>query len=205
MSAGEAQRISLARAFLRHAELFVLDEPTAHLDGLLAAELAQVIRRLTAGATTLAVTHRLELVHAADRVVQIDNGRVSAPQRSRRPHEPDHAGDESPRCGRPGSGSRLPVAALGDDLATIALGAALLGTSGYLISRAAERPPILALGVAMVLVRAFSVGRAIMRYLERLTSHELALGALARLRAGFVARLIPLVPAGLPRVCGPRT
>ncbi len=77
LSAGEAQRISLARAFLRHAELFVLDEPTAHLDGVLAAELAQVIRRLTAGATTLAVTHRLELVHAADRVVQVDNGRVT--------------------------------------------------------------------------------------------------------------------------------
>ncbi len=76
LSAGEAQRISLARAFLRRAELFVLDEPTAHLDGVLAAELAQVIRRLTAGATTLAVTHRLELVHAADRVVQIDQGRV---------------------------------------------------------------------------------------------------------------------------------
>jgi ATP-binding cassette subfamily C protein CydCD len=76
LSAGETQRISLARAFLRHAELFVLDEPTAHVDGLLAAELAQVIRTLTAGATTLAVTHRLELVHAADRVVQIDGGRI---------------------------------------------------------------------------------------------------------------------------------
>ncbi len=93
-----------------------------------------------------------------------------------------------------------PLAALGASIATVAMGAALLGTSGYLISRAAERPPILALGVAIVLVRAFSVGRAIMRYLERLASHELALGALARLRAGFVARLIPLVPAGLPRV-----
>ncbi len=94
----------------------------------------------------------------------------------------------------------LPVAALATTVATVVVGAALLGTSGYLISRAAERPPIMALGIAMVLVRAFSVARAILRYLERLTSHELALGALARLRAGFVARLIPLVPAGLPRV-----
>jgi ATP-binding cassette, subfamily C, bacterial CydC len=97
-------------------------------------------------------------------------------------------------------GVGMPLAALGTSIATVLLGAALLGTSGYLISRAAERPPILALAVAMVLVRAFSVGRAIMRYLERLASHELALGALARLRAGFVARLIPLVPAGLPRL-----
>ena len=80
LSAGETQRISLARAFLRRAELFVLDEPTAHVDGVLAAELAQVIRTLTAGATTLAVTHRLELVHAADRVVRIDNGRITSGQ-----------------------------------------------------------------------------------------------------------------------------
>jgi thiol reductant ABC exporter CydC subunit len=94
----------------------------------------------------------------------------------------------------------MPVAALVTSVGTVVLGAALLGTSGYLISRAAERPPILALGVAMVLVRAFSVARAIMRYLERLASHELALGALARLRASFVGRLIPLVPAGLPRL-----
>ncbi len=77
LSAGEAQRISLARAFLRDADLFVLDEPTAHLDGVLAAELAQVIRRLTAGATTLAVTHRQELVHAADRVIRMEDGRVA--------------------------------------------------------------------------------------------------------------------------------
>ena len=94
----------------------------------------------------------------------------------------------------------LPVAALVTTIGTVVLGAALLGTSGYLISRAAQQPPILALGIAMVLVRAFSVGRAIMRYLERLTTHELALGALARLRSSFVARLIPLVPAGLPRL-----
>jgi ATP-binding cassette subfamily C protein CydCD len=81
LSAGETQRISLARAFLRRAELFVLDEPTAHVDGILAAELAQVIRRLTAGATTLAVTHRLELVNAADRVVQIHDGRIVSGER----------------------------------------------------------------------------------------------------------------------------
>jgi thiol reductant ABC exporter CydD subunit len=77
LSAGEAQRISLARAFLRRADLFILDEPTAHLDGVLAAELTAVIRRLTAGATTLAVTHRQELVQAADRVVRIEDGRVA--------------------------------------------------------------------------------------------------------------------------------
>jgi ATP-binding cassette subfamily C protein CydCD len=77
LSAGEAQRIALARGFLRRAELYVLDEPTAHLDGVLAAELAEVIRRMTAGTTTLAVTHRQELVNAADRIVRIDGGRVA--------------------------------------------------------------------------------------------------------------------------------
>ena len=78
---------------------------------------------------------------------------------------------------------------------------ALLGTSGYLISRAAQQPPILTLTVAIVAVRAFAIVRALLRYAERIVSHDLALRALADLRARFFARLAPLVPAGLP---GPR-
>ncbi len=74
---------------------------------------------------------------------------------------------------------------------------ALLGTSGYLISRAAERPPILSLTVAIVAVRALAIGRALLRYCERLSSHDLAFRTLAELRVRFFARLAPLVPAGL--------
>jgi ATP-binding cassette subfamily C protein CydC len=74
---------------------------------------------------------------------------------------------------------------------------ALLATSGYLITRAAERPPILSLTVAIVTVRAFAIARAVLRYAERLASHDLAFRTLADLRVRFFARLAPLVPAGL--------
>ncbi len=82
----------------------------------------------------------------------------------------------------------------------VAAGIGLMATSGYLISRAAERPPILTLGVAIVGVRFFGVSRGVLRYLERLVSHDAALRALATLRVRLFARLEPLVPAGLPGV-----
>jgi thiol reductant ABC exporter CydC subunit len=79
----------------------------------------------------------------------------------------------------------------------VGFGIALLATAGYLISRAAERPPILSLTVTIVLVRFFGLARPIARYLERLASHDLALRALARIRARFYARIEPLAPAEL--------
>ena len=75
---------------------------------------------------------------------------------------------------------------------TAAIG--LLATSGYLISRAAQRPEILALMVTIVAVRAFGLTRAALRYSERLASHDLALRQLARLRVRFYERLEPLLP-----------
>lgn len=89
--------------------------------------------------------------------------------------------------------------------AAVALGAgavvaavALLAISGWLISRAAQRPGILTLTVAIVGVRFFAIARALLRYFERLVSHDLAFRALADLRVRFFAALVPLVPAGLP-------
>ena len=73
----------------------------------------------------------------------------------------------------------------------------LLATSGYLISRAAQRPPVLALSVAIVAVRAFAISRALLRYSERLASHDAALRLLGRVRANFYRRLAPLVPGDL--------
>lgn len=73
----------------------------------------------------------------------------------------------------------------------------LLATSGYLISRAAQRPEILALGVAIVGIRFFGISRALLRYAERLVSHDLAFRTLTDLRTRFFARLVPLAPAGL--------
>jgi ATP-binding cassette, subfamily C, bacterial CydC len=90
--------------------------------------------------------------------------------------------------------------ALAASLGALAVGAAvaLMGTSGYLISKAALHPPILSLSIAIVAVRLFGVSRGVFRYTERLVSHDSALRLLAQLRVRFFARLEPLVPAGLP-------
>jgi thiol reductant ABC exporter CydC subunit len=79
----------------------------------------------------------------------------------------------------------------------VGFGVALLATAGYLISRAAEHPPILSLTVTIVLVRFFGLARPIARYFERLASHDLALRSLARIRARFYTRIEPLAPAEL--------
>src|SRR6201999_1663066 len=89
----------------------------------------------------------------------------------------------------------LIAAALG--ALTIAFGVSLMALAGYLIARAAERPAILSLMVAIVGVRFFGLGRPVVRYLERLASHDLALRALGRVRATFYERIEPLAPAQL--------
>ncbi|GAB3130027.1 thiol reductant ABC exporter subunit CydC [Glaciibacter psychrotolerans] len=74
---------------------------------------------------------------------------------------------------------------------------ALLACSAWLITRAAEMPPILYLNMAVVGVRAFALGRSAFRYLERLLSHDAAFRQLTPLRVGMLERIIPLAPAGL--------
>jgi thiol reductant ABC exporter CydC subunit len=83
---------------------------------------------------------------------------------------------------------------------TVLAGVGLLATSGYLISRAAQHPDILALGVTIAAVRSLAIARAALRYGERLVSHDLAFRTLADLRRRFFHRLVPLVPGGLPGV-----
>ena len=80
---------------------------------------------------------------------------------------------------------------------TVLFSVGLMATAGYLISRAAERPAVLSLMVAIVAVRFFGLGRPIIRYLERLASHDLALRVLGRVRVEFYERIEPLAPAQL--------
>lgn len=75
---------------------------------------------------------------------------------------------------------------------------ALMAASAWLISAAALQPPLVQLSLAIVAVRAFALGRATFRYVERLVSHDVAFRLLARLRARFYRHLEPLAPAGLP-------
>ncbi len=78
-----------------------------------------------------------------------------------------------------------------------AFGVALMTTAGYLISRAAEQPPILSLTTIIVVVRFLALARPLARYLERLASHDLALRALGRIRSTVYERIEPLAPAEL--------
>jgi ATP-binding cassette subfamily C protein CydC len=89
--------------------------------------------------------------------------------------------------------------ALAVALGTVAVGfgVALMTTAGYLISRAAEQPPILSLTTIIVVVRFLALARPLARYLERLASHDLALRALGRIRATVYGRIEPLAPAEL--------
>ena len=79
LSAGETQRIALARAFLRDAPLVLLDEPTANLDPWSAELVAGAVERLLGGRTVLLITHSFELAGAADRVVVLKAGRLTEP------------------------------------------------------------------------------------------------------------------------------
>lgn len=74
---------------------------------------------------------------------------------------------------------------------------ALMATSAWLISRAAEQPPVLYLMVAVVGVRGFALGRATFRYAERIVLHNSAFKMLADLRPKTFKALIPFAPAGL--------
>lgn len=76
LSAGERQRIALARAFLADPAVLVLDEPTAALDAIAQRQVIDGYQAVMKGRTTLLITHRRELAMAADRVVVLEGARV---------------------------------------------------------------------------------------------------------------------------------
>ncbi|MER7489372.1 thiol reductant ABC exporter subunit CydC, partial [Streptomyces sp. NPDC126497] len=97
------------------------------------------------------------------------------------------------------SGARRGRITLALLLGTLALGSAvgLMATSGWLISRASQQPPVLYLMVAVTATRAFGIGRAVFRYAERLVAHDAVLRMLADTRVAVYRRLERLAPAGL--------
>lgn len=272
LSAGQRQRIALARAFLADRPVLLLDEPTASLDGASEEAVVEAVRRLAVGRTVLLVVHRPALLAVADRVVRLDDvtkasageGERGVPaqrgatvrtpvvsaadsmtvadgprgadvSRETRPEEWEwffsdvsrettSPSEESevdvsretseaeftPVRQLPGRGSALArVRAAGGEargrlvlslvLGSLALGSAvgLMATSGYLISRASQQPPVLYLMMAVTATRAFGIGRALFRYAERLVSHDVVLRMLADTRVAVFRRLERLAPAGL--------
>ena len=230
LSAGQRQRLALARAFLADRPVLLLDEPTAALDGATEAEVVEAVRRLAVGRTVLLVVHRPALLGVADRVVRLETAdTATAPEEPTSPASsvesgavrsdvaPVEAADPAPeQTGTTGlttgtravlarvramSGPRRSRLALALLLGSLALGSAvgLMATSGWLISRASQQPPVLYLMVAVTATRAFGIGRAVFRYGERLVSHDAVLRMLADTRVAVYRRLERLAPAGLRR------
>ncbi|GAA1011974.1 thiol reductant ABC exporter subunit CydD [Streptomyces thermogriseus] len=224
LSAGQRQRLALARAFLADRPVLLLDEPTAALDGATEAEIVAAVRRLSAGRTVLLVVHRPALLELADRVVHLDGAKPSAPARAAAPSTAARPADEPPpehTAASPGpeaegttargsvltrvralSGPRRGRLLLALLLGSLALGSAvgLMATSGWLISRASQQPPVLHLMMAVTATRTFGIGRAVFRYAERLVSHDAVLRMLADVRVAVYRRLERLAPAGLHRM-----
>jgi ATP-binding cassette subfamily B protein len=77
LSGGEWQKLALARAYLRNAQLLILDEPTAALDARSEFEVFRRFAELTTGKTALFISHRFSTVRMADRVVVLEKGKIS--------------------------------------------------------------------------------------------------------------------------------
>lgn len=251
ISAGQRQRLALARAFLADRPLLLLDEPTANLDGDTEAAVVAAVRRLAAGRTVLLVVHRPALLAVADRTIRLrpeppalpapgETGETGETGEAHRPpaarQEPLASGASAPSNVLATSNGPAPSkgpapsnamdpedAPIADDggrplrrvrrmagplrgrfalallLGALALGCAvgLMATSGWLISRASQQPPVLYLMVAVTATRAFGIGRAVFRYAERLVSHDAVFHALADLRVAVYRRIERLAPAGL--------
>lgn len=200
LSPGEVRRLAFARVLLRveaGARLVLLDEPTAHLDDASARIIRATIAGLRRRVAVIVASHDPAVRGLADHVVVVGTagsaitgtGLMPAaphvPPVMTAPHASASAGPSHPLHElavflRPVAGHIAGAAVLGTLATLFAL--SLTALSGWLIVRASEHPPIMYLLVAIVGVRFFGIGRAVLRYAERLVSHDAIFAALTGLR-----------------------
>ncbi|GAA1760836.1 thiol reductant ABC exporter subunit CydD [Nocardioides hankookensis] len=194
LSAGERARLALARVVLADRPYVLLDEPTAHLDVDTERVIVETVRELGRRSAVVVVAHRPALVAVADRVVTLPVPTAVLPVRAAsvaaRPSPPEEPAVERRH------GLLLPTVLGG--LAS-ASGVALTATAGWLIVKASYQPAILTLLVAIVAVRAFGIARPVLRYAERLRSHDVVLRMLADRRVAVYDAVVPLTPGALGR------
>ncbi|MFB9315029.1 thiol reductant ABC exporter subunit CydD, partial [Nocardioides plantarum] len=207
LSAGQRARLGLARVLVSDRPVVLLDEPTAHVDAATEEVLLGVVRELARERLVVVVAHRPALVAAADRVVELapvtrlENLRLSGEsptamtklRRGGRSFTTDVVNLPTPTTPEIRTRARLAAATVLGVLASTA-GVALTATAGWLIVRSSEHPPVLMLMVAIVGVRTFGLARPVLRYVERLVSHDAALRLLAARRVQVYDDLVPLVP-----------
>jgi ATP-binding cassette subfamily C protein CydCD len=203
ISGGQARRVALARAILRDAPIVLLDEPTEHLDPETERQITDALRAWLPGRTALLITHRPAPLELCDTIVNLPAPAAAAPELATpdlSEHSPPPVRSVGVATDEPAPSRlrrRVPTAiALGSAAALCTVG--LGGSAAWLIATAAERPPLLTLQVGIAAVQAFGLGRAALRYAERLTGHDATLRILADLRVRIYQGLVRRAPAGLP-------
>jgi ATP-binding cassette subfamily B protein len=107
LSAGERQRIALARALLRKPTVLILDEPTSALDPEMEAILARNLRESLRGCTVIVITHRPALAEIADEVLHLRAGKILAVRSNKPAHNPERRPAIIETSGGPASGAGI--------------------------------------------------------------------------------------------------